>query len=202
MAGRRIGGVAFHQSRHPPAPRFFGLGRIAHIDAAVNLVVGGVAGLEIGRPGGAMDVFAIDKPQLVNAHGMGPGTIEKGDRLRIFRIGNIEQLDARRMKPEAGGQGARLGPGLVGNRHDIAAHLEAVGAHAVIGDVALDNHLGVFRIGDVDAGEVLRRPLMGQPHDAAPAGGFLDRHTLADAAPADERVMGEQFHIECFVAGH
>ena len=58
-----------------------------------------------------------------------------------------------------------------------------------------DDDLGRARIGDVDAGEVLRRALVREPQDAAAVLGDLDRHALAHAAEAVELVVGQQLEV-------
>src|SRR5207244_12580671 len=45
------------------------------------------------------------------------------------------------------------------------------------------------RIADIDGGEVLRRAFVGEPQDAAPVLGDLDRHALADPAEPVELVV-------------
>src|SRR2546425_11697605 len=62
--------------------------------------------------------------------------------------------------------------------------------------LALHHHAGVFRIGDVDRGEVLRCGLVREPQDPAPVARELHAHPLADAAKALQLVVREELHVE------
>ena len=56
-----------------------------------------------------------------------------------------------------------------------------------------DPRLG--RIGDVHAGEILGRALVREPQHAPAAARELQRHALAHAAEAVERVLREKLHV-------
>ena len=109
------------------------------------------------------------------------------DRARPLRHADVEQL-------EAGGLQAVLAH-LVGDRHQVARHLERVGAHLRVRQVGLHDHLRRARVGDVDRGEVLRRALVRQPQDAAAVLRQLQAHALAHAAEAVEGVLRQQLHV-------
>ncbi len=116
------------------------------------------------------------------------GTVEERDRARLLRHRYVEQLDA-----------GRLLAGLlrlIGHRHDVVGGaFERIRTHVRLRQVSLHHHLGIARIGDVDAGEILRRTLVRQPDDAAAVLGDRDRHAFAHAAEAAEVVMGERLEI-------
>ena len=187
VARRRRDVVALLGAGHVPAAKLDRLRRIAHIDAAVELVVVRMRRLEVRRAGGAMDVFAVAEPELVHAARGRPRAVEERDRARLLRHRDVEQLHAGRL--------LALLLGLVGDRHDVAADLKRIRAHVLLRQVGLHHHLGVARIGDIDRGEILRRALMRQPDDAAPVGRDLHRHALAHAAEAVQLVLGQQLEI-------
>src|SRR6516164_7395651 len=58
------------------------------------------------------------------------------------------------------------------------------------------------RIADIDRGEVLRRAFVGEPQNAAPVLGDLDRHALADPAEPVELVMRQLLEIPNRRVGH
>ena len=142
---------------------------------------------EIGRARRHVDVFAVAEPELVHAARMRARAVVERDRVRLLRVGDVEQLHAGRLQA--------LLLGLVGDRHDVAAGLQRVGAHVALRQVGLAHHLGLARIGDVDGGEILRRALVREPDDAAAVGRDLHRHAFAHAAEAVEQVVGEQLEI-------
>ena len=117
MPRRRPDVVALPRAGHPPAADLDGLRRIAHVDAAIELVVLRMRRREIARARRAVHVFAVAEPQLVHAARMRPRAIEERNRFRIFRLGNIEQLEAGRLQI--------LLRGLIGHRHHVAAGLQA-----------------------------------------------------------------------------
>ena len=142
---------------------------------------------EVRRTRRHVDVFAIAEPELMHAARMFARAIEEADRLRVLRLGDVEQLHARRLHV--------LLLGLVGDRHDVAAGLQRVGAHVALRQVGLADHLGLARIGDVDGGEVLWRAFVRQPDDAPAVGRDLHRHALAHAAEAVEHVVGQELEV-------
>ena len=146
--------------------------------------------------------LAVDEPQLVDAERARPLARIMRDRLGIQGIGDVEQLDAGGIHVEPG-IAEPLGPhGLVCDGQDVATEIERVGPHLAVGKLGLDDDFGFPRVGHVDAGEILGRALVGEPHDASPAGELLDRHALADATVAGQRVVADQFHVVCFVPAH
>ena len=146
-----------------------------------------MCGHEVGRAGGHVHGLAVAEPQLVHAARAGAGGVDEGDRLRGLGRGDVEQLEAGRL--------LAVLLHLVGDRHDVADGLERVGAHVRCRQVGLHDDLGRARVGDVDAGEVLRRALVREPEDAPAVLGDLDRHALAHAAEAVELVVGEQLEV-------
>jgi len=62
--------------------------------------------------------------------------------------------------------------------------------------LGLHHDAGIFRIGDVDRREILRRGLVREPQDPAPVARELHAHAFADAAEALQLVVREQFHVE------
>ena len=182
VAGGRRHLVALARARQPPTADLQGLGGIAHVEGAVELVVERVGRLEVRRPGGHVHRLAVAEPQLVHAARAGAGSVDDGNRLGGLGSGDVEQLEARRL--------LAVPLHLVGNRHDVADRLQRVGAHVGGRQVGLHDDLGRARVGDVDGSEVLRRALVRQPQDAPTVPGDLDRHALAHAAKAVELVMG------------
>ena len=184
--GRRLV-VAFARAGQPPASDFGRLRRVAHVEAAIELVVERMRRLEVGGAGGHVDVFAVAEPELMHAARELAAAIDEGDRLRFFRHGNVEQLEARRLLSDL--------LALIGHRHGVAADLERVGAHVGLRQIGLHDDFGLARIGHVDGGEILRRAFVRQPDDAAAVRRDLDRHAFAHAAEAIELVLGEQLEI-------
>jgi len=187
VAWRRHDIVALTRARHPPAADFDRLRRVADIDTAVELVVVWIGRHEIARTGRAMDEFAIAEPKLMHSARMRAGAIEKRNRFRIFRLGNIEQFKAGGLKV--------LLRRLVSDRHHVAARFQRVRAHIGVRQIGLAHHFRLARIGDVDGGEILRRALMREPDDAPPVRRDLHRHALAHAAEAAEQVVRQKFEI-------
>ena len=68
--------------------------------------------------------------------------------------------------------------------------------------VAAGDDLGRARIADIDRGEILRRAFVGEPQDAPPVLGDLDRHALADAAKAVELMVRQLPEIPDRGVGH
>ncbi len=135
-----------------------------------------------------MDGLAIDEPELMHAARMRTRAVEEGNPARHFGLGNVEQLDP-------GGLGA-LFRRLIGNRHDVAADFERIGAHLTMRQVRLHHELGVPGIADIDAGEVLGRGFMREPQNAPPVLRELQAHALAEPAEAGEFVLGNQLHVQ------
>ena len=187
MPRRRHHVVALTRARHPPAADLDRLCGIAHVDAAIELVVVGVRGREVGRARRAMHVFAVAEPQLVHPARGRARAVEERDRPRLLRNRDVEQLHAGGLQP--------LFLRLVGHRHDVPAGLERIRAHVGLRQVGLHHHLGLARIGHVDGGEILRRAFVREPEDAAAVGRDLDRHAFAHAAEAVEQVMADELEI-------
>ncbi len=187
MARRRRLIVAFARARQPPASDLGGLRRVAHVEAAIELVVEWMSRLEVRGAGGHVDVFAVAEPKLMYAAGKFAAAIDEGDRLRFLRHGNIEKLEARRLLADL--------LALIGHCHHVAADLERIRAHIGLRQIGLHDHFGLARIRHVDGGEILRRALMRQPDDTAAVRRDLDRHAFAHAAEAVELVLGEQLEI-------
>ena len=190
MPRRGWSGIALGDARVPPAadlPRF---GRVAHIDGAERLVVEQIARREIRRSAGEIHGLAVDKPQLVHTARTRAGAVEEADGARRLRVGDVEQLDP------GGLQSVRAG--LVRHRHHIAADLQRVGAHVAVRQLGLADHLRLRRIGDIDAGEILRRRFMREPQNAPAGAGELHAHPLADVAETRQLVVRYQPHIMGF----
>jgi hypothetical protein len=187
MAGRRHHVVALLRAGHPPAADLDRLRRIALVNAAVELFVLRMGRREIPRARRAVDVFAVAEPELMHAARMRAGAIEEPDRFRILRLGNVEHLETGRLQV--------LLRGLIGNRHQVAAGLERIGAHVGVRQIGLAHHLRLARIGHVDRGEVLRCALVRQPDDAPAVRRDLHRHALAHAAKAAEHVVRQKLEI-------
>ena len=116
------------------------------------------------------------------------GTVEERHRLGVLGNRNVEQFHAGRLLPVL--------LRLVGDRHEIVrGAFERVRTHVWLRQIGLHHHLGIARIGDVDAGEVFRRALVRQPDDAPPVLGDLYRHAFAHAAEAAESVLGEELEV-------
>ena len=184
--GRR--GVAHARARQPPAPHLFGLRALAHVDDAVELVVGGIVRLEIRRARSHVHVLAVDEPHRVHAARVGTRGVEMRNELRIFRRADVEEVEAR-------GLGVH-GACLVRDRHGVADHVERVGAHLGVRKLGLRHDLGTFRVADVDRGEILRRGLVREPENSPPVARELHSHALADAAEALQLVVREELHVE------
>ena len=188
--GCRDGGATLSpcpRAGHPPAADFDRFCRIAHVDAAVELVVGRIGRNEIARARRAMHVFAVAEPQLMHAARMRPRAVEERDRFRIFRLGNVEQFEARRLHIFL--------LGLISHRHQVAAGLQRVRAHIGVRQVGLTHHFGLARVGNVDGGEIFRRALVSEPDDAPAVGRDLHRHAFAHAAETAEHIVGQKLEI-------
>ena len=194
MTHRRRLAVALSRARQPPAADLDRLRRVLHVDDPVELVILGVGRREVRRAGAHVDVFAIGKPQLMNAARMGPGAIEERDRTRGFRHRDVEQLEPRGLQP--------LLFRLIGDRHDVADRFQRIRAHMGLRQIGpCDDFRGAW-IADIDGGKIFRRALVSQPQDAAPVLGDLDRHALANAAEPVELVMCELPKIPNRRLGH
>ena len=176
VARRRRLVVALARAGQPPAADLDRLRRVLHVEAAVELVVERVVRFEVRRAGAHVNVLAVAEPQLVHAARIRPRAVHERDRLRVLRLGDIEQLEARRLLADL--------LGLVGDRQDVAGELERIGAHERLRQVGLAHHLGLARIGYVDGGEILRRALVREPDDAPSVRRDLHRHAFAHAAEA------------------
>ena len=188
--GWRAGGGSLSPARVPGShqrPTSVGLRRIAHVEDAIELIVVGMRGREVGRAGRHVHVFAVAEPELMHAARMRTRAVEEADRLRLLRHRNVEQLEAGGLEPDL--------LGLIRDRHDVVGDLERVRAHVGLRQVGLHHHLRLARIGDVDRGEILRRALVRQPQDAAAVGRDLHRHALAHAAEALQLVLRQQLEI-------
>ena len=179
--------LAFLGARHPPAADLDRLRRIAHVDAAVELVVERMARREVGGARRHVHVFAVAEPQLMHAARGRARAIEKRNRARLFRHRHVEQFEPGRLLPDL--------LGLIGDRHDVAGQFQRIRAHIALRQFGLHHHFGLARIGDIDAGEILRRAFMRQPDDAAAVFGDLHRHAFAHAAEAAEIVLRQQLEI-------
>ena len=179
--------VAFTRAGQPPAADFRRLGRIAHVEDPVELIVVRMRRREIGRAGREVHVFAVAEPELVHAARIRPRAIEERDRFRIFRLGDVEQLEAGRLEPNL--------LRLVGHRHDVVGDLERIRTHVGLRQVGLHHHFRMARIGDVDRGEILRRALVREPQDAAAVRRDLDRHALAHAAEPLQLVLCQELEV-------
>ncbi len=187
VARRRHHVVALLGAGHVPAADLDRLRRVAHVDAAIELVVVGMRRQEVGRARGAMHVFAVAEPELMHAARGLARAVEERDRARLLRHRDVEQLHAGRL--------LTLFLGLVSDGHDVPAGLQRVGAHVRLRQVGLHHDLGLARIGDVDGSKILRRALVRQPEDAAAVRRDLNRHALAHAAEPVEQVVAEQLEI-------
>jgi hypothetical protein len=123
----------------------------------------------------------------MHAARMRPGAIKERNRFRIFRLGNIEQLEARGLQI--------LFRGLIGDRHHIPASLQRVRPHVGVRQIGLADHFRLARIGHIDGSEILRRAFVRQPDDAPPVGRDLHRHSLAHAAEASEHIVRQKLEI-------
>src|SRR5437763_1200279 len=79
---RRRRRVAFARTRTPPAADLDRTGGVAHVDDAVELVVEGVARLDVCGAARHVHEFAVDKPQCVDAARMRSWRIEMGNEPR------------------------------------------------------------------------------------------------------------------------
>ena len=116
-----------------------------------------------------------------------PRTVEERDRLRMLRRRDVEQLESGGLQP--------LFLRLIGDRHEVAAGLQRVRSHMGLRQIGLHHDLRFARIGYVDCGKILRRALVREPEDAPAIGRDLDRHALAHAAKAVERMLSDQIEI-------
>ena len=85
VARRRRDVVGGAGAGHPPAADLDRLRRIAHVDAAVELVVVRMARLEVGRARRHVHVFAVAEPQLMHAARGRARAVEERDRARLLR---------------------------------------------------------------------------------------------------------------------
>src|SRR6185295_20352662 len=99
MTGGRRNVVALACAREPPAAYFHWLGGIAHVEAAIDLVIERMRRLEVGGAGGHVDVFAVAEPELVHAARIVAAAVYERDRLGILRHRDVKQLEARGLLP-------------------------------------------------------------------------------------------------------
>src|SRR6267142_531103 len=187
MTRRRRLRVAVTRAGEPPAPHLDGTRGLADIDDTVELIVLRIAGLEVRRTAGQMQVSAIDEPQVVHAARVRPGGVEERDRARLARIGHVEELDARRLHANP----ARL----IRDDQQIAHEVQVVGAHVAVGQIGLDDDRGLPWIRHVHGGEVLRRRLVAEPQHPPPIAGQLDGHALPAIAEAAQIVVAQEPHV-------
>ena len=184
---RRWLGVAVPRPGQPPAAHLAGSRGIPHVDDAVALVVLRVARREVGGAPAQVNVLAVDEPQVVDAARGRPRGVEPRHRPRAGGIGHVEDLEARRLHART----ARL----VGHDEEVADQVERVRAHLAVRQVALEDHARPPRLGHVDAGDVLRPGLVGQPQHTATVPRELDDHALAAVAEAVQGMVGEELHV-------
>jgi hypothetical protein len=193
----RGGGGSASPTRVPgihQRPTSFGRTRIAHVEDLVALVVELVVRDEIAAPDAMCTYSPSQNQSWCTPRDFSPERSTNGDRLRLLRRRNVEQLEAGRLLP-------RL-LALVGDRHDVADDFERVRAHVGLRQLGLHHHLRLARIGDIDRGEILRRALVREPDDAPPVLGDLDRHALAHAAEAVSSCWAMQLEIPFDRVGH
>jgi hypothetical protein len=182
--------LAFLLARVPPAAGFDRLRRIADVDDLVDLVVLHVVRLEIRRAGRNVHELAIHAPHAVDAVGMRARGVVVRDLAGLFGLADVPDREARRLV-------RRLDAAdLVRNDHQVADDLDRIRAHLAVREVGLNDDFRLLRVGHVDAGEVLRRAFMAEPHDAAAVLGLVHPHAFADAAKAVELVLRNELHVE------
>src|SRR2546428_10461020 len=83
--------------RRPPRSTLFPYTTLfrSHVDDPVELVVALVARREVRGAGGAVDVGAVDEPQMVDAPRVRAGGVEEANRFRLGRIAHVEDLEPR-----------------------------------------------------------------------------------------------------------
>ena len=79
---------------------------------------------------------------------MRPRAVEEGDRARFGRIAHVKEFDT--------GRGHTMAGGLVGYYQQVAHHVKRVGAHLLVRQLVLENHLRLRRVGDIDNAKILR----------------------------------------------
>jgi len=136
MALERRHRVAHPSAGQPPAADLLGLSGLAHIDDAIELVVGWMRRLEVGRARGHVNVLAVDEPHGVHAARVFPGGVEMRDELGRLGLADVEQVETRGLHVDR----ARL----VRDRHDIADHIQGIRAHFRVRQLGLHHHLEVL----------------------------------------------------------
>ena len=187
QARRRRCGVTHARARVPPAPGLYRFGRVGDVNDAVNLVVFGVVRLKVRRARRHVHRLAIHKPDRVNATRIRAGAIEMRNEFRLLGNGDVVDIEAGRLHVDFFG--------LIGHHHQVAHHVERIGAHLHVRQLGLHNHARVLRVGDINAREVFGSRLVRHPQDAAAVIGFLHGDALAHAAKAIELVVRHQRHV-------
>ena len=187
MASRRGLGVAVARAGQPPAADLDRLRRLPDVDDPIELIVLRIARLEVRRAGGQVQVGPVDEPQVVHAPRVRPGGVEERDRARLARVGHVEELDSGRLHADPAG--------LVGDDQEVAHDVQVVRAHVAVGQIGLDDHRGLARIGHVHGGEVLGRRLVAEPQDPPAVAGELDGHALSAVAETAQIVVAQEPHL-------
>ena len=173
--------------RQPPATDLDRPRRLAHVHDPVELVVLRMARLEVGGAARAMDVAAVDEPQVMHAARVRPRGVEECDGARMGGVPHVEHLEA--------GRGQADPARLVGDDEHVADEIERVRPHVAVRQLGLHDDCGIARLGHVHGGHVLRRGLMRQPQHAPAVAGELDAHAFANVPEAVELVVTQEPHV-------
>ena len=187
QARRRGRHIALARAGVPPATLFIGLGRVGDVDDAVDLVVLGVARLEVRRARGDVHGLAVHEPDRMHTPRMRARAVEVRKQARLFRLTDVVDVEAGRLGTEL--------LDLAGHHHDVAHHVQRVGAHLHVRQLGLHDHPRVLRVADVDTREVLGRRFVRHPQDATAVVGQLHGDAFAHATEALQLVVREQFHV-------
>ena len=115
-------------------------------------------------------------------------TIEVRNKFGLFGRADVKQVNSGRLDAN--------GAGLISHRHDVAHHIQRIGAQLHVRQVGLHDQLGVAWVGHIHARKVFWRRFMRQPEDAAPIACQLHGHALPQTTKARKLVVREQLHVE------
>src|SRR4029453_13784173 len=138
-----------------------------------------------------MGVLAVDKPETMDASGVGAGGVEKSDALGRRWVADI-------VNPHTDTRQPRL-VRLVGHQQQVIEHSERIRAQIRIGQIGLQYDLRIGEITHIQGSDIFRGPFGRDPKNAAPIRELLESNALSGVAEAIQVVMGDQLHVFDFL---
>src|SRR4029453_334097 len=138
-----------------------------------------------------MGVLAVDKPETMDASGVGAGGVEKSDALGRRWVADI-------VNPHTDTRQPRL-VRLVGHQQQVIEHSERIRAQIRIGQIGLQYDLRIGEITHIQGSDVLRGAFVPDPKNAAPIRELLESNAFARVAKSVQVVMGDQLHVFDFL---